>query len=53
VRPERILLFLLLFLTPIYVYLLYRVGEFFWFGLIVCWLFFRLLRLPAPAADPG
>ncbi len=52
VSLEQVVLFLLLFLTPIYIYLLFRVGEFFWFGLIVCWLFARLLRFPAPAANP-
>jgi hypothetical protein len=51
VGAAQVLLFFLLFLTPVYIYLLFQFGQFFWFGLIVLWLFFRLIRTPAPAGD--
>jgi len=51
--PTRALLLFLLAFTPLYMYLLYQVGHFFWFSLVVLWLFFRLLRAPAPAPEPN
>jgi len=50
---ERLPLLFLLFLTPLYVYLILDVERFFLFGIVVLWLFFRLLRAPAPAAAPA
>jgi hypothetical protein len=51
VNPGRGLLVFLLFLTPLYVYLVYQAGRFFWFGLLVLALFWGLLRMRAPAAE--
>jgi len=50
---ERLLILSLLFLTPLHVYLVMRIKMFSLFGLVVLWLFVRLLRMRAPAADPG
>jgi hypothetical protein len=49
----RLLLLFLLFLTPLYVFLLWDVKLFFFFGLVVLWYFFRLLLAPAPAREPA
>jgi alpha-1,2-mannosyltransferase len=46
-------LLVLLFLAPLYIGLLFRANSFFWFGFVALWLFFRLLRMPAPAAEPA
>src|ERR1035441_8978638 len=48
----RLLLLFLMFLTPLYVFLLWDVKLFFFFGVVVLWLFFRLLRAPASATEP-
>lgn len=53
VPGEKLLLIFVLFLAPLYFYLQTVVDRFFWFGLVLLWLFFRLLRMPAPAADPA
>jgi len=47
VDVPRVVLLVVLFLTPLYCYLLLDVNRFFWFGLILLWLFIRLLRTPA------
>lgn len=52
-RGPRFLLLLVLFLTPLDIALLFRAHSFFWFGFIVFWLFVRLLRMRAPAAEPA
>jgi hypothetical protein len=54
-KPDRptVLLFILLFLTPLYIYLLLVVDRFFWFSLILLWLYFRLLLTPTPAEVPA
>lgn len=44
-----IILVILLFLTPLYVFLLLEVQRFFWFSLILLWLYLRLILTPAPA----
>jgi hypothetical protein len=49
----RLLLLFLMFLTPLYVFLLWDVKLFFFFGVVVLWLFFRLLRAPASATEPA
>jgi hypothetical protein len=48
-----LLLLFLLFLTPLYVFLLWDVKLFFFFGVVVLWLFFRLLRAPEFATEPA
>jgi len=50
---ERLLLVCVLFLTPLYVFLVWAVKLFFFFSLVVLWLFIRLLRMRAPAAGPA
>jgi hypothetical protein len=50
---ERLFLVFILFLTPLYVFLVWRVKLFFIFGLVVLWLFVRLLTMRAPAAEPA
>jgi Glycosyltransferase family 87 len=54
-KPDTLtcLLFILLFLTPLYIYLLLVVMRFFWFSPILLWLYFRLLLAPAPAEVPA
>jgi hypothetical protein len=47
------ILVFLLALTPLYVYLNFDIGQFYWFGLVVLWLFFRVRRMPAPAVEPA
>ncbi len=51
VKPAQVVLFILLFLTPVYIYLLFQLGQFFWFGLVVLGLFFWQIRVPSPAVD--
>jgi len=41
-----ILLVVLLFLTPFYVFLLFTVDRFFWFSLILLWIYLRLVLAP-------
>jgi hypothetical protein len=53
VGGARFLLLFVLFLTPLYIGLLFQAHSFFWFGFIVLWLFFRLLHMRAPAAEPA
>lgn len=52
-RRDCFLLSFLLFLAPLYIGLLFRADSFFLFGLIVLWLFVRLLRMCTPAAEPA
>jgi len=48
-----ILLFILLLLTPLYVFLGMVVDRFVWFSLILLWLYLRLILTPAPAEAPA
>ncbi|MGB0117085.1 MAG: glycosyltransferase family 87 protein [Terriglobales bacterium] len=50
---ERLLLVCVLFLTPLYVFLVWAVKLFFFFSLVILWLFTWLLRMRAPAAEPA
>jgi len=50
---DGLLLFVMLFLTPVYILLVFNVKLFCLFSLVLLGLFFRLLRLPAPAAAPA
>ncbi|MGB0045048.1 MAG: glycosyltransferase 87 family protein, partial [Terriglobales bacterium] len=50
---ERLLLVCVLFLTPLYVFLVWAVKLFFFFSLVLLWLFTWLLRMRAPAAEPA
>jgi len=50
---ERLLLVFVLFLAPLYIFLVWAVKLFFIFSLVVLWLFFWLLRMRAPAAEPA
>jgi hypothetical protein len=43
-----ILLVFLLFLSPLYVFLLLTVDRFFWFSLILLWIYLRLVLSPVP-----
>lgn len=52
-QGARSLLLLLLFLAPVYIVLVFRADSFFWFGFVALWLFFRLLRMRAPASGPA
>jgi hypothetical protein len=52
-RAGRLLLLFLLFLTAVQIYLNFQVGLYFWFGLVILWLYFRLMRMPAPSAEPA
>ncbi|HYW40796.1 MAG TPA: glycosyltransferase family 87 protein [Terriglobales bacterium] len=49
----RTILVILLFLTPLYVFLLFVIDSFFWFSLILLWLYLRLVLTPAPAEVPA
>jgi alpha-1,2-mannosyltransferase len=53
VDARTIVLVFLLFLTPLYIFLLLAVDRFFWFSLILLWLYLRLLLTPAPAEVPA
>lgn len=44
---------ILLFLTPLYVFLLFVANRFFGFALVLLWLYLRLLLTPAPAEVPS
>ena len=44
-----IVLIVLLFLAPLYIFLLIVAKRFFWFSLILLWLYWRLVMTPAPA----
>jgi glycosyl transferase family 87 len=48
-----ILLMILLFLTPLYVFLWLVVKGFAWFALLLLWLYLRLVLTPAPAELPA
>jgi hypothetical protein len=48
-----ILLIILLFLTPLYVFLWLVVKGFAWFALLLLWLYLRLVLTPAPAELPA
>ncbi len=50
---ERLLLVFVLFLAPVYVFLVWDVKLFFIFSLVILWLFFWLLRMRVPAAEPA
>ena len=49
---EGLLALFVLFLTPMYVYLVMKIRLFSLFSLVLLWLYSRLLRTPAPAAEP-
>lgn len=49
----KLVLLFILFLTPLYVFLLWQVGQFFWFSVIVIWLYMTLVLTPAPAEVPA
>jgi hypothetical protein len=51
--PGRLLLLFVLFLSPVYIYLVFQVGQFFVYGLVMLCLYVRLLRMHAPAAEPA
>jgi hypothetical protein len=53
IDARTILLVVLLFLTPLYIFLLLAVNRFFWFSLILLWLYLRLILTPAPAQVPA
>jgi hypothetical protein len=53
IDARTILLVVLLFLTPLYIFLLLAVDRFFWFSLILLWLYLRLMLTPAPAEVPA
>ncbi|MGA7080569.1 MAG: glycosyltransferase family 87 protein [Terriglobales bacterium] len=53
IDPPRILLLVLLFLTPLYIFLLFAVDRFFWFSLVLLWLYVRMVLIPAPAEVPA
>ena len=53
INARTILLVVLLFLTPLYIFLVIVVNRFSWFALILLWLYLRLLRTPAPAEVPA
>jgi hypothetical protein len=48
-----ILLMILLFLTPLYVFVWLVVKGFAWFALLLLWLYLRLVLTPAPAELPA
>jgi hypothetical protein len=50
-KPDAatMMLFLLLFLSPLYVFLLIVAKHFFWFSLILLWLYMRLVMTSVPA----
>ena len=48
-----ILLMILLFLTPLYVFLWLVVDGFVWFALLLLWLYLRLVLTPGPAEVPA
>jgi hypothetical protein len=50
---STITLVVLLYLTPLYIFLLLAVDRFFLFSLILLWLYARLLLTPAPAEVPA
>ena len=50
---ERAVLLLFLFCAPLYMYLQLDVDRFYRFVLILLWLFWRLLRMPPPVAEPA
>jgi len=49
----RMVLVVLLCLTPLYVFLMWKAGCFFLFSLVLLWLYLRLLLTPAPAEVPA
>jgi hypothetical protein len=49
----KLVLVSLLFLTPLYVFLLWQVDQFFWFSLVLIWLYMILVLTPAPAEVPA
>jgi Glycosyltransferase family 87 len=53
IDAPAILLVILLFLTPLYIFLLFTVDRFFWFSLILLWLYLRLVLIPTPAEVPA
>jgi alpha-1,2-mannosyltransferase len=52
IDARTVLLLILLFLTPLYVYLLLASGKYFLVGFILLWLYVRLVLTPAPAEVP-
>lgn len=53
IDERTILLVVLFFLTPLYVFLWLVINRFFWFSLILLWLYLRLILTPAPAEVPA
>jgi hypothetical protein len=53
VEPPTLLLALLFFLTPLYIFLLLAADSFYLISLLLLWCLFRLLRTPAPAEVPA
>ncbi len=53
IDARTLLLVVLLFLSPLYIFWLLVVDRFFWFSLILLWLYLRLVRTPAPAEAPA
>jgi len=53
VEPWTLLLVVLFFLTPLYIFLLLAADSFYLFSLLLLWCLFRLLRTPAPAEVPA
>lgn len=49
----RLLPLFVLFLTPLYIYLVMVLKVFVVFSLVLLWLYFRLLRMSSPAAEPA
>jgi hypothetical protein len=52
-EPSTLLVALLLFLTPLYIFLLLAADSFYLFSILFLWCLFRLLRTPAPAEVPA
>jgi hypothetical protein len=53
INAWTMLLVVLLFLTPLYIFLVIMVNRFFWFSLVLLWLYPRLILTPAPAEVPA
>ncbi|MGA9527742.1 MAG: glycosyltransferase family 87 protein [Terriglobales bacterium] len=52
-QAQRMVLLFLLFLTPLYIYLVMVVRVFLLFSMVLLWLDFRLLAMRAPAGEPA
>jgi len=53
INAWTMLLVVLLFLTPLYIFLVIMVNRFFWFSLVLLRLYLRLILTPAPAEVPA